>query len=106
MEPTAKSAAMEAFLTGVTGNDRRESIKANQCIPAPMGCGREIPQSELQEWDALTLKEFTISGWCRTCQDKIFFPDNLEPDIDFPETDDYYGQAFREAADEMDKGIV
>lgn len=110
MEPTQKSEAMETFLANVIGSDRRESIKANVCIPAPMGCGREIPASEIETWDALTQKEYTISGWCKTCQDKIYFPDNLVPDEDGEleqhDLSDYYGDAFREAAEEMDKGIV
>lgn len=89
MKPTQKSEEVENLLTAISGNDRRESITANRCIPAPMGCGRVITDKELQEWDQLTFREYSISGWCKECQDGVFFLDGLEPDVDFPETRDW-----------------
>lgn len=50
------------------GFDRREAITANRCVPPPIGCGGDASSFR----DALSKKEFTISGLCQACQDKIF----------------------------------
>jgi hypothetical protein len=38
-------------------------------------CGDAITTDEFSTWDALTQKEFRISGMCKTCQDKFFGED-------------------------------
>ncbi len=68
MKPTIKSQAVEQFLTRISGSDRRDTIKANFCRPAPIGCGLGVNAFR----DDLSRKEFTISGLCQPCQDKVF----------------------------------
>lgn len=60
--PTTKSAAIEALLPG-----RRDAIKSDRCIDT-FGCGG--PATEFR--DALSAKEYRISGLCQTCQDGVF----------------------------------
>lgn len=69
MKPTTKSPEIESVIKDVLGIDRVKVISENRCIPAPIGCGREVKP---ETWDSLTQKEFTISGLCADCQDKIF----------------------------------
>lgn len=69
MKPTVKSAAIEDAIQDIFGHDRREAIYQNRCVPKPIGCGREVVP---ELWDALSQKEFTISGLCADCQDGIF----------------------------------
>jgi hypothetical protein len=58
----------------VAGNmyGREDAIFAMKCIDPPMGCGKEIAQEEFQSWSPLTRKEYTMSGWCNTCQNRVF----------------------------------
>jgi len=67
-EPSRKSNEVEQLLKEFSGFDRRDTIKANVCVPAPIGCGG--PASEFR--DEISRKEFTISGLCQKCQDSIF----------------------------------
>lgn len=62
-EPSEKHPAYEAVLTEYFG-DRTEPIRNNYC----MVCNG--PATEFK--DAISEKEFTISGLCQTCQDKMF----------------------------------
>lgn len=66
--PTQKSPQIEANMNSMFGFDRRESITSNRCVPPPIGCGG--PATEFS--DELSAKEYTISGLCQRCQDKIF----------------------------------
>ena len=68
MEPTKKSKAVEGLLTKLTGQDRREVIKANKCMDPPFGCGGEVGEFR----DELSMKEYRISGLCQECQDSVF----------------------------------
>lgn len=68
MEPTGKDTAIETFLTKVSGSDRRDTIRENNCRPPPIGCGLGANAFR----DDLSRKEFTISGLCQPCQDKVF----------------------------------
>lgn len=68
MKPTFKNPELEAMLTRMSGSDRRETIQFDRCRPQPVGCAG--PAMEFK--DALSLKEFTISGLCQECQDKVF----------------------------------
>ena len=67
-EPTKKSAGIERFLVDQFGVNRSESIRQEKCVAAPIGCGGDA----IEFRDALSRKEFTISGLCQACQDKIF----------------------------------
>ena len=68
MKPSQKSSGMEAALKSLFGVDRRVSVRSNCCVSAPIGCG--MPTDGFR--DELSAKEFTISGLCQKCQDKIF----------------------------------
>ena len=72
MEPSQKHPEMERHLTQLFGFDRRTNIQADKCAPPPMGCGG--PAAEFK--DDLSRKEFSITGLCQACQDKIFTPDD------------------------------
>ena len=65
-KPTEKSQAIDTLITKVTGIDRVASIQAQIC---PF-CGDEINIDKFK--DELSKKEFTISGLCQQCQDKVF----------------------------------
>lgn len=69
-EPTHKHPAIEAMMDQILGHPgaRAESIKADICVPAPIGCGG--PASIFD--NDLSAKEYTISGLCQKCQDRVF----------------------------------
>jgi hypothetical protein len=67
-EPTSKEVPVEDFLKEMFGFDRTVSIRDGKCIPAPIGCGKDITGFK----DPLSAIEFRISGLCQECQDKIF----------------------------------
>ncbi len=67
-EATEKSPEIDALLTTITGKDRVETIQANKCTT----CGA----TDLKFKDALSTKEYTISGMCQECQDKVFADPN------------------------------
>lgn len=64
--PSDKSPQIENFLEQNFG--RTTAIINNKCVPAPAGCGGPAEQFR----DVLSRKEYTISGLCQVCQDKIF----------------------------------
>jgi hypothetical protein len=66
MEPSQKSPEMETFINSVTPNPmgRRGSIEAGMCS--------WCQQPAVTFNDALSLKEYRISGLCQMCQDKTF----------------------------------
>jgi len=70
-QPTKKSPGVEAFLSAALGGPpprggwaRVEAIKANLCT----SCGGNADTFK----DSLSLGEYTISGFCQTCQDKVW----------------------------------
>lgn len=63
-EPTPKSKNIDDLLTAITGKDRGDSIRNNICTT----CSRSAEQFK----DALSAKEYTISGMCQACQDSVF----------------------------------
>jgi hypothetical protein len=76
IEPSEKSLPVGMFLEERYG--RTSAINDGKCVPEPVGCGRQLTQEEVEEWDRLTLKEYTISGMCKDCQDKFFGSDEPE----------------------------
>lgn len=70
MKPTDKNPEIDTFLTNVFGVDRRKAIKGDQCVAPPIGCGKPITTFK----DALSAREYRISGLCQECQDRIFNP--------------------------------
>lgn len=68
MEPTEKDEAVWEGLRKMFGFDPRGSIRKNVCAPTPIGCGQPVDKFK----DSLSAKEFTISGLCQKCQDRVF----------------------------------
>ena len=71
--PSEKSEQVEAVISlfAPEGKDRREVIRKNECIN---GCVKP-----LMRWkDALSEKEYRISGMCQSCQDEFFIPPDDE----------------------------
>lgn len=64
---TSKSPAMHAMLERIVPG-RMAAITADVCVPAPIGCGK--PATGFR--DALSAKEYRISGLCQGCQDAVF----------------------------------
>jgi len=70
MKPAEKSFGMEAAIADAFGFVPSLHIVANQCVPAPIGCGKDITFESFR--DELSVREFKISGMCQECQDKFF----------------------------------
>tara|TARA_B100001964_G_C14125849_1_gene550512 strand:- start:906 stop:1118 length:213 start_codon:yes stop_codon:yes gene_type:complete len=68
MKPSTKSFEIEAELANQFGFYRGIHIAADECVPQPIGCGG--PALEFK--DEVSKKEYTISGLCQKCQDKVF----------------------------------
>lgn len=64
--PSDKSPQITGFLEALFG--RTTAIESDTCIPAPIGCGGDASTFR----DELSEKEYTISGLCQDCQDKIY----------------------------------
>ena len=66
MKPTEKSPSIDSFLSMIFGVDRNYGIKNNICT----NCGNSVNLSSFK--DAISIKEYGISGFCQECQDEIF----------------------------------
>ena len=64
--PSEKSPQVRTFLEKFTG--REAAIRADRCVEQPFGCG--MPATQFR--DDLSRKEYTISGLCQRCQEKVF----------------------------------
>jgi hypothetical protein len=64
--PSHKEAALEEMLEKLYG--RTTAITSDVCVPKPMGCGGEATKFR----NSLSQREYTISGLCQHCQDKMF----------------------------------
>ncbi len=64
VEPTEKAPGIDALLKAVTGKDRPSTIRANKCTT----CDGDATEFK----DALSVREYSISGMCQVCQDKTF----------------------------------
>jgi len=71
MKPSVKSEEMETTIKDIFGRDRRDLIRQDICVPPPIGCGK--PASQFR--NAISVKEFSISGLCQNCQDEFFGKD-------------------------------
>jgi hypothetical protein len=47
---------------------REAAIGMGFCVLPPIGCGQPVTGFR----DALSEKEYGISGWCQTCQDRMW----------------------------------
>lgn len=63
-EPTKKSESIDQLLTSLTGVHRPSAILADTCVL----CGNAATAFT----DEPSRKEFSISGTCQICQDKVF----------------------------------
>ena len=66
MKPLSKNPKIDKFITSMTGINRVASIIKEIC---PF-CNERVDPYNFK--DALSLKEFTISGLCQKCQDEMF----------------------------------
>lgn len=64
MKPTPKSPAIENLLTAMNGISRQDAAQKRVCVV----CKQPITGFK----DALSEKEYCISGMCQTCQDEVF----------------------------------
>lgn len=83
--PTAKHPSIDAVIDSLGGN-RREAIRGNRCIDAPMGCGKKAERFD----SVLSAKEFTISGLCQQCQNKVFVDTEEEEELKPAISDGYF----------------
>lgn len=67
MKPSKKSEEMENFIDDIIGTSRRKSITSNICT----FCKK--PATHFR--NAISEKEYTISGFCQKCQDDTFGED-------------------------------
>ena len=63
-KPTKKSKGIEDFITSIAGKSRQDAYDLGEC----MTCDRGIRGFR----DALSTKEYSSSGMCQQCQDKVF----------------------------------
>lgn len=68
MEPSEKSPQINRAINEIFGFDREETIRQSRCVPPPIGCGQVVNGFK----DAISEKEYSISGLCQTCQDDFF----------------------------------
>ncbi len=62
--PSEKAPVIESLLSSLVKTSRSDSIKKDTCVMCS--------QPAVLFRDKLSCKEFTISGLCQVCQDKIF----------------------------------
>ena len=63
-EPTVKDNSIDNLLNHMSGTNRIEQIKSNNCT----WCKGDASSFR----DELSKKEYTISGFCQKCQDEVF----------------------------------
>ena len=64
LEATFKHQGIEQMLTNLTGVSRKGAVAEASCVT----CKGEASSFR----DALSKKEYTISGMCQPCQDEVF----------------------------------
>jgi len=68
--PTLKNPDIDALLTSLTGRSRVQSIKSDVCVN-----GEEDYTHIVDFRDDISAREYSISGMCQTCQDRIWSPE-------------------------------
>lgn len=66
MKPTEKSKEIDNLLTQINGVSKQTAMNKSICTY----CKKKVDLSEFK--DALSRKEYQISGWCQKCQDRFF----------------------------------
>jgi len=64
MNPTPKAPAIDNLLTKLNGISRQDAARQRVCAT----CRKPVTGFK----DALSVKEYRISGMCQTCQDQMF----------------------------------
>lgn len=64
--PSVKNPVIADMLNQMS--NRSEAIYTNKCANPPIGCGGDATTFCNQ----LSAREYTISGLCQECQDKVF----------------------------------
>lgn len=73
-KPSDKSPkSLDAYTVKTFKRARSNSIRGDTCVT----CGAIAPPRSFR--DALSIKEFTISGMCQSCQDRAFKEPDEEP---------------------------
>lgn len=74
--PAPKKPAVENALSGLLGKSRANTIRENKCTR----CEKDVSMEEFTT--PMNRKEYTISGFCQSCQNDIFGPTEPEtPDL-------------------------
>ena len=68
--PTLKNPDIDVLLVSLTGRSRVQSIKSDVCV-----YGEEDYTHIVDFRDAISAREYSISGMCQTCQDRIWSPE-------------------------------
>ena len=68
--PTLKNPDIDVLLVSLTGRSRVHSIKSDVCV-----YGEEDYTHIVDFRDAISAREYAISGMCQTCQDRNFSPE-------------------------------
>ena len=63
-EPSSKTARLDLYISVLTGKSRELQLAHSLC----MTCDGDA----IDFRDELSQKEYTISGMCQVCQDKVF----------------------------------
>lgn len=63
-KPTDKHPAIERLISNLAGHSRAASVRLDTCNL----CGKEATNFR----DDRSRREFSISGMCQACQDKVF----------------------------------
>ena len=64
INPTSKAPAIDLMLSSLAGKSREIQIASKLC----MTCNSNADTFN----DELSIKEYSISGMCQSCQDKVF----------------------------------
>jgi len=64
VEPSRKAPAIDLLISRMTGKSREQQLASELC----MTCSGDATDFK----DDLSRKEYTISGMCQDCQDRIF----------------------------------
>lgn len=77
MKASPRPSAIEEILTAITGRNRVEAIEAGECTTCSVK--GLLPDMFVDE---ISRKEYTISGMCQDCQDKVFGMDPFDISMD------------------------
>lgn len=78
VQPSYKDPQVEFLLRAITGRNRAEVIAAGKCMTCMV---TDLTPSSFV--DDLSRDEYTISGMCQTCQDKVFGVDPFDISQDY-----------------------